>query len=467
MVISLWDMKHIISIFIVILLLSVSVLAIETKIIEKREMIESQYGLLGHIGLGDRVYKVTYNDGSVELQYERGTKVFGAFIWSVPTSIDLNVGQTLTFPYNIRGTSCNFNIGRTHVITVQYGSDSAVIKADSFPGIACNADNWKTLTLTTSQFSRFNQAGQSGTIKLVETIPNPGSYNGVVRGDTVYFTVNIIAPTPTATPTPTPTPTPSTGKIVISSTPSGATVLIDNSFKGVTPLTIDLPQKTTPYNIELRQNGYNNFIQGVVVTNGITSSVIGTMTIATTSPTPIIPSCPLFSPPYCPNGQLVGQGVDDRGCQKPSICVTPTPTSTPTPTPTPSTFYVAEPPQGYTIEGCWNAAVEKPGYLKPCDMNTWDGNITIVPEETPAPIVTGTPTSETMQLPQVPQQVPIVQPTQSKPCPEGYNDEGNKCVRYLYNKETIPITPGFEAIYPIIGLLFVAWRINRNENKKL
>lgn len=41
-------------------------------------------------------------------------------------------------------------------------------------------------------------------------------------------------------------------------------------------------------------------------------------------PSPIyLSDCPSFSPPYCPDGELVAQPASPDGCTPPPICVTP------------------------------------------------------------------------------------------------------------------------------------------------
>lgn len=124
---------------------------------------------------------------------------------------------------------------------------------------------------------------------------------------------------------PTPVPTPAYGSVVITSEPPGANVYLDNTIKGISPLTIDIVSNGH-HTVRLRLDGYEDYIQQVVVTadapqvnavlisrggSPVTTSlpVAGTTTITGTIPVTSQPASPAgtgsLSVTTSPSGALV------------------------------------------------------------------------------------------------------------------------------------------------------------------
>lgn len=182
------------------LLLTLSIIAVlittaSAATLISRELKQSQYGSLGDIlGVGDRIYKNTYNDGAVEYEYAKGLTLKPAFITSLQTTVSTD--KFVDIPITLRGVSCMFgNAVNTHTLkSTNYDGGNYLGEQDY--NVACNADYTGIFTIQIT--------GRPTSIKVQEYILLKGTY---VRGDSKIITVTYPGSTPVPTPYyPTPLP---------------------------------------------------------------------------------------------------------------------------------------------------------------------------------------------------------------------------------------------------------------------
>jgi hypothetical protein len=210
-------MNKIVSILIAVLILtSVSVASsVEQKKVVKKELIDSQYGFIGDLlGIGDRLYKLTYTDGSTQqIIYRSGLrKLSGAMITSMPNTLYVQSGKwSVDVSVTLRGISSVMDGQSVHVHQVDFLNSAGTYIGGFVRNVVSGESQTITYTLDISSLP----AG-SNTIKAQEYVYLAGGTKA--RGDTAYMTVVIpgAVPTPTLTPvltpyptyTPYPTPTP-------------------------------------------------------------------------------------------------------------------------------------------------------------------------------------------------------------------------------------------------------------------
>ncbi len=302
---------------VILLLLFLNQFVAHDPTILKKETIWNERGLLGNIGIGDRVSTVWYVNGEVATVYERWKSPL-AFLYGVPAERYTTVGQGVSMDINVRGISCNFDLSgsgaqpvNSHQLRIYYDSDDTLIKSQ-LKNANCNADNPTTISLTATDLGRIINTPGTYSIKIKEEIACGVCANGILRGDTAYFNVIVqaLAPPPTPPPTPpltppptpvvTPTPTvtgvptaiptttplpvvPGNGMLSVSTSEPGANVFVNEVYYGVTPNTFSVPPGV--YTVKITKSGYNDFIDNAVPINPLTKTELTVTFTGGTSPT--------------------------------------------------------------------------------------------------------------------------------------------------------------------------------------
>lgn len=190
-----------------ILLASVSVVsAVEQRKIIKEELINSQYGFLGELlGLGDRLYKITYDNGSTaQVLYRSGfRKLTGAMITSMPKSVYVQGGKwSVDIPVTMQGISSVMDGQSVHTHQVDFTDAKGIYIGGFTQDLASGETKTVTYTLDISSLP----AG-SNNVKAQEYVYLAGGTK--VRGDISYITITVPSSVPEPTsviPTQQPTP---------------------------------------------------------------------------------------------------------------------------------------------------------------------------------------------------------------------------------------------------------------------
>lgn len=202
--------KYIITTLSIVLVFTLIASATTNNPFVSKQLIKSQYGSLGEFfSVGDRLYKLTYDSGSIEYKLERTTLLKPAFITSISSTLSVPINGYIDVPITITGISSTMDgqAAHDHVIRVYDSADTLVTNRQY------NVNSGKTYSATLQLGTKSTAGVYTYTVKetiwLKLTLPTGESNYIETRGDTAYVTVTVGTPSPTST-TPTPTTTSTT-----------------------------------------------------------------------------------------------------------------------------------------------------------------------------------------------------------------------------------------------------------------
>jgi hypothetical protein len=296
--------KQILLLIIAGVLLNSTANAIEIRKIQDRELVESEYGILGDIfGIGDRLYKLTYVGGETELVVVRGGGFFKATITQPPETVWGTEMQPTTVQFRAKAPNL--------VQFLRVGADGSKYATHKFelylddtpePLIAgtYNTPNPLIDSAVPVTYSKLE------TFVLPATLPAGTYYYFIkeyvqdistgqwVAGASSYSSESRFTVVITTSQQSTPASTPSTTTIRVDSNPSGARVTADGgtTYLGTTPFDLKLNAGESKI-LTFTLSGYNTQLKGMSSTSG-SPFIINMNRIYVPEPTPT--STPAYTP---------------------------------------------------------------------------------------------------------------------------------------------------------------------------
>lgn len=235
---------------VLLLLLASQVQAVQYTVAEAQKtvvgtkLISSEYGKLGEwFDVGDRLYKISYDDGSKTYKLIRTSTLEQAFITQIPTTLNVPSGGYVDILFTVTGISEKLDglSMHYHTITVSNSDTGEVLKTD-----VIDVNSGKTyddiIPLGKMPDGTYN-------FKVKETIKM--STGAIANGDTKTVMVKVGAGSPIATAIGTSTPVATTATGTAIPTPSTTTVTSTPTSTPSATTVTSTPVATTTSSVEI------------------------------------------------------------------------------------------------------------------------------------------------------------------------------------------------------------------------
>ena len=328
---------------------SVSLVSAGQLTVIKEEVIDSQYGLLGDVfGIGNRLYRITYSDGTTSEVMKLGTSLLPGAITEQPsgTTIWSSVCYNAKIDYRIKTVQDSTNsFTDNHKIEVwenDLGASVNLLKQEFPQYKVYDSNSFSSSSTISTPYTvqvpyRAYAANQKFPMMVVEyqqkkdgtwvMLADPGygktstfmigviwssSYQsgggvGSLSGGSCRYSV----PQPGAATTPTPAPA-TTKTIRVLSDPTGAVITSSGASLGTTPLDLTVDSSSAKI-LTFTLPGYTSAAKGVDVNTAspVTVALKSSTIPVTTTPAPTTPA-PTTPAPTTP-GQTTPAPTSDSG----------------------------------------------------------------------------------------------------------------------------------------------------------